>query len=216
MIDPAVLSAFSSEMQKEALLGTLLTGPIRKALAKDALNKPKENKRLGELRKLIAKGDKTEIKIIDKEDLQGPRYENVKGPDGVGKQVVFVRENEHPAIIAHELGHSELDRETLGGILQSKPMRIASALGSAAGIIYARQSPTIGAVIAAASTLPILAYEGIASSRGVERLRRAGATEKELSDAKSRLLKAWGTYATMPVSHGVDAAFLGSLSRARR
>lgn len=209
MIDSRVLASFSSEMKKEALLGTLLTAPVRKVLGGSALKLEADSARKEKLRKLLAKGDPTEIRIMSKDAPQGPHYDS----DGK-KQWVSVRDKEDPAVLAHELGHSELDRETLGSILQSKLVRYGAVLGGAAGTIAAgRGHLTIGAAIAASSYLPILAYEGMASLRGLDRMKRVGATEEELSNAKSKLLKAWGTYATLPVASAGDALTAGALNR---
>lgn len=211
MISREVLSAFSDEMQKQALLGTILRMPIARRLATAAMEKSPETLRLKRLRKALVKGDKTEVTILPADDSVGPRYEPR------AKQWVGVRKEEDPAILAHELGHAELDRELVGSVLQSKPVRIGAALGSITGIAVARHGPVaIGAAISAAALLPIPIYEGMASLRGLERLRRVGATDEELADARSKLLKAWGTYALLPAGAAVDAASLGMLSRLGR
>ena len=218
MINAKTFSSFSSEMQKQSILGTLLTMPIRRSLGRDALAKGLDTKRLKQLRDAIVEGDKTEIKIISDRAAIGPHYDSSTNSDGSLRQWVKVRKDEDPAILAHELGHSELDRETLGRILQSKPMRLATVLGAAIGgrLATSHGGATIGAAIAATSALPILAYEGMASSRAIDRLRRAGATEQEVGDAKKRLLKAWGTYATIPVAAAGDALTFAGMAKALR
>jgi len=209
MMSADVLSAFSKEMQKQAFLGTLLTTPFRHVLAKGALSKGKDTARAKMLRKALSKGDPTEIKLLANESAQGPHYISRDG-----KQQVHVRKEEDPAVLAHELGHSELDRETVGSILQSTGMRAASGLGVGAGaLVGLGGKPAIGAAIAAASLLPVLTYEGMASSRGIDRLRKAGATAEEISEAKTKLLKAWGTYASLPVAVAGDVLTLQMLTR---
>jgi Zn-dependent membrane protease YugP len=216
MISSGVLRAFSNEMQKRAVVGTLLTMPVRHLLAQSALKKDPDTARAKKLRKALLKGDKTEVKLLTKGNPIGPHYDR-KTENGALKQWVAVRKNEDPAILAHELGHSELDRETVGSILQSKPMRAAAAVGSIAGILAANEGHiAIGAAIAGAAMLPVVTYEGMASKRGLERLQRVGATEEELSAARSKLLKAWGTYASLPVANVGDAVAYGMLSRLGR
>lgn len=212
MIRPEVMRSFAGEMQKQALGGTLLTLPVRHLLAQSALKKEKDTARTKKLRAALLKKDPTEVKIISDADGMGPHYDS-KGD----KQWVGVRKGEDPAILAHELGHSELDRETLGKILQSRPTRLGAGLGSLAGVMVAQEGHVaIGAAIAAASLLPIVTYEGWASKRGIERMQRAGATEEELAAARSKLLKAWGTYASLPVAAAGDAVTFGALSRLGR
>lgn len=209
MMSAGVLSAFSKEMQKQALLGTLLTAPVRHVLAKGTLAREKDTARAKMLRKALSKDDPTEIKLLADGSAKGPHYISPRG-----KQQVYVRKNEDPAILAHELGHAELDREIVGSILQSTGMRAASRLGLGVGILAgAGGEPTIGATIGAASLLPVLAYEGMASSRGIARLREAGATEAEVSAAKTKLLNAWGTYASLPVAAIGDVLTAYMLSR---
>lgn len=207
------MSAFADEMRKQALLGTLATLPVKLLLGKAALEKQKETQRLKDLRKMLTRGDKTEVHIMDKTNPAGPHYNK----DSKGVQYVGVRKDEDPAILAHELGHSELDREVLGRILQSLPSRLLFPAGSLAGYAIARGGePTIGAVIAAASSLPILTYEGMASLRAVDRLKRVGATDEELSAAKKKLLQAWGSYATLPVEAAGNAATFSLLTHLER
>lgn len=209
MMSADVLSAFSDEMQKQAFLGTLLTAPVRHVLAEGALSKGKDTVRAKMLRKALSKGDPTEIKLLADESAQGPHYVFRDG-----KQQVHVRKEEDPAVLAHELGHSELDRETVGSILQSTGMRTVSGLGVSAGaLVGVGGKPAIGAAIAAASLLPVLTYEGMASSRGIDRMRKAGATPEEISLAKTKLLKAWGTYASLPVAVAGDVLAMHMLSR---
>jgi hypothetical protein len=211
-MDPNVLRSFSAEMKKEALLGTLLTMPVRHVLGKRALEREPDTARQEKLRKLLSKGDPTEIRILPDGSKQGPHYDSDSK-----KQWVSVRDKEDPAVLAHELGHSELDREFVGSVLQSKLVRIGTAVGGIGGAYAAsRGHLTIGAAIAASSYLPVLAYEGMASMRGIDRMKRVGATEEELAAAKSKLLKAWGTYATMPVASAGDALTAGALSRLGR
>lgn len=72
---------------------------------------------------------------------------------------------------------------------------------------------TIGTLIAVASSTPILGAEGWASTKAVDKLRRAGASEQEVGAAKRRLLKAFGTYATIPAGILGDVATASALSR---
>ena len=212
-MDPNVLRSFSAEMKKEALLGTLLTMPLRASFAGAAMRRDADTKRSKELRDRLVKDDPTEVRILPQGSLRGPSYavENKR-------QYVNVRSEEDPAVLAHELGHSELDRSIVGAALQSGTLEAATSAGRFGAVLGSGLGlrPTIGAAIAAASLLPTLAYEGAASIKGLNRLARAGATKEELANARSKLLNAWGSYATLPVAAAGDALTAALIRRAVR
>jgi hypothetical protein len=203
------LTAFGAEMTKGAFLGTLGAMIVQQSLGPGILRRDPETARHKELRDALLKGETVEVRT---QEDKSPHYSNTDRP------YVSVRPNEDPGILAHELGHAEIDRTTIGRVLQSRALRVASAVagvgGAAMGVLGSNTSHrTIGTLIAVAATAPILGAEGWASSKAVDKLRRAGATEGEVSAAKTRLLKAFGTYATIPASVVGDVATISMLTR---
>ena len=203
------LAAFGAEMTKGAFLGTLGSVLVQQALAPGVLRRDQETARHKDLRAALLKDETVEVRT---QENQGPHYSNS------GRPYVSVRENEDPGILAHELGHAEIDRTTIGRVLQSQALRTLSVVagtgGAALGVLGSTPSHrTIGALIAVAATTPILGSEGWASVKAVDKLRRAGATEGEVSAAKTRLLKAFGTYAAIPAGLVGDVATLSMLTR---
>jgi hypothetical protein len=132
-----------------------------------------------------------------------------------------------PSILAHELGHSDL-HHGLGRLLQNKGTMIGGNLGrSLAGIGgltagLASDDPTVQALGASAGTaamLPMLGFEGLASMKGMGRLRDAGATPEQLAMAAKRLRMAYGTYglaALGALGSGVAGMGIGSAIRGVR
>lgn len=211
MISREVLTAFGAELSKEAFLGTLGSLLVQHTLAPGVLKQDPETPRHKELRGALLKGETVDVRY-QKPGGTGPHYSNA------GRPYVSVRENEDPGILAHELGHAEIDQTTIGRILQSQALRTvavaASAGGVALGVLGSTPSHrTIGSLIAVAATAPVLGAEGWASSKALDRLRRAGATEEEVSSAKKRLLKAFGTYASIPAGLVGDIATMSMLTR---
>lgn len=209
MITREVMSAFGSEMTKGAFLGTMGSVLVQRALAPGILRRDPETPRSKELRDALLKHEKVDVRV---QENAGPHYSNA------GRPYVSVRENEDPGILAHELGHAEIDKSTIGKLLQSQALRTVSmaagAGGVALGILGNNPSHrTIGALIAVAATTPILGAEGWASAKAMDKLRQAGATEGEVGSAKTRLLKAFGTYATIPAGLLGDIATLAMLTR---
>lgn len=205
-MNPQIFRSFGEEMRKQAFLSGMLTAPLKRELAGAAMKRGPETARLKALRKGLAEGDSAEVHHETMPDV-GPRYVRAGG-----KQHVGLRADEDPAVLSHELGHAEFDRTTIGRVLQSPATQWLPMAGRVGGAVAAaRGNVTIGMAIAAASALPILAYEGEASRRGIAKLRRAGATEEEVADAKARLLKAWGTYAMMPAELAADTLIFSHL-----
>lgn len=213
MISSQVLRAFHEEMSKEAFLGSLASQVIRRSMGPGILQKDPEDDRKKALRDALLKGEAVEVRYQQDEGGSGPHYNNAGG-----KTYVSVRKEEDPGILAHELGHAEVDRTAFGKFLQSPALRGIATVGAVGGTMVGMMasSPahrTIGTVIALASTTPILGAEGLASSHAIKKLRAAGATEGEVSAAKKRLTKAFGTYATVPAGILGDIATASLLSR---
>jgi hypothetical protein len=125
-----------------------------------------------------------------------------------------------PSILSHELGHSELNRG-VGRLLQNRVTSFAHEVGKPiAGVVglgtaLASDDPRVqaaGALGGAALTLPGLGYEGLASFKGLRRLREAGATPEQLQHASRVLKNAFGTYggrSLAAVGAGVAGTGLG-------
>lgn len=97
-------------------------------------------------------------------------------------------------ITAHELGHSTLRKSELAERMWGLG-RLASPVGTLGGVLLAGLGrPGLGTAVAAASQIPTLVDEGLASVRGLKGLEAAGATEEELTQAKRNLLKVFGSY----------------------
>lgn len=214
MITTESLVSFRREMTKEAILGTLGSLLIQQALAPSVLRLDPDGPRQKALREALLKSESVEVRY-QPEGVggPGPHYSNT------GRPYVSVREGEDPGILAHELGHAEIDRSGFGKLLQSSMLRGASVVGAVGGTALGMMGSTpshrtIGTLIAMASTAPILGAEGWASAKAVDKLRRAGATESEVGAAKKRLLKAFGTYATIPAGILGDIATAAALSHA--
>jgi hypothetical protein len=193
MISLESIEAFSSELRKEALLGTLATLPLRHYLAQKALART-ETPRKEKLRRELSKADPTEVKVRAKP----PHFDT----DRSGKPFISVRKKEDPAIMAHELGHAEIHADPVGRVIQSWPSRALPAIGTTVAMIDLQKGgeATIGkALLLAITTLPVVGYEGAASLKGLRKLEEAGATKEELAEARDKLLRAWGTYASLPV-----------------
>lgn len=125
-------------------------------------------------------------------------YYGIDIPRGTRKAII-VGAHPDPAVLAHELGHASRE-----GKLVPK-MRGASTIGMGAAAfaptLLARAPKTLRY---GAYALPTLAYlptlydEFAASRTGLKLLKARGASPKELSDAKTRLTKAFATYAITP------------------
>jgi hypothetical protein len=140
-----------------------------------------------------------------------------------GKNLIIVSTTD-PAILAHELGHADVDQSTIGRVLQSGVVRTGSnILPPAMALSVSRAAgqamgPLAGALIGASVPFlvnsPVLIAEALASKKGVQRLREAGMSEKDIEKAKKQLWKAYGTYLAYPALFGAIGAGLGIASRA--
>ena len=135
---------------------------------------------------------------------------------------VIVVSRQDPAVLAHEMGHAKIDQSALGKLVQHRYVRAASTIGAPAGAVlsgYAAGSglgPIAGALIGAAAPFlinsPVLVAEALASKKGVDALRRAGMPEAEIGKARATLLKAFGSYATLPTLGAIEGAVIGGMA----
>jgi hypothetical protein len=103
-------------------------------------------------------------------------------------------------IVAHEFGHAQNFGDTLSNI--NRPLSIGSALGGTFMTILP-ETRKWAPIIAGLGQIPLLAEEGRASYQAIKDLRdlytkeeiEEQLKEKALSESKSKLIKAWGSYA---------------------
>lgn len=140
-----------------------------------------------------------------------------RAPIPKNKSLIFGPKSLDPAIMSHELGHREINKSTWGKLLQNP---VTTGLGMASPLIgmgagyasgAASDDPTVKRLGIAAPLLaaaPMLAYEGLASIKGLRNLKRIGASPAQMAEARSKLLGAFGTYATH-AGTGVGGALVG-------
>ena len=126
-----------------------------------------------------------------------------------GEKIVLRDKDHH--VLAHEVGHAEVDKNFLGRLIQSKPSRLVANLAPAGATFAGMLARTpkgkvLSIVIPVAATLPTLGSEAWASSKGHDMLKERGATEKDLKVYKSRMLKAFLTYTQLPILSALGGA----------
>lgn len=121
------------------------------------------------------------------------------------RQIVVGNTHNAPALLAHEIGHSQLD-----DFLPTKALQTAyqftptpgftggAALGALSGLSDNETIRDLGKYGPAALSIPMLAVEAGASLKGYRNMKNLGATPEQLAAARKQLLTAWGTYATKP------------------
>ena len=139
------------------------------------------------------------------EDLARGAYYSPRGPKGPH---ISVRSREFglPGILAHEIGHARA--EARGGLQRALQGRVAHGLYRAApwtGLLSGLadgddENVGINAALSAGVSLPYVAAEANATRLGLQEMARHGATPAQMSAARRRLLKAWGTYAITPIA----------------
>lgn len=106
-------------------------------------------------------------------------------------------------VLAHELGHAELDKHLLGRIIQSQAARTLSGVvpsvlaGIGAGILMAKGKKW-GLLLPAALSAPTLLSEFLATRKGGKLLRDAGATEEQQEQYRRNTNQGLGTYFKAP------------------
>jgi hypothetical protein len=191
---------------KVAFLGDMVAGPARVALGKSILDpkvdeqvfKRLEQKALKEMPHLHG-GIRQDSSVL------GGHY------NPFSKEVVTQAMD--PEVLAHELGHAEIDRSALGKLVQNPVTTLMGNAGSqagfAGGIYSGYQDEKSGdshklrdGALLAGIHAPQLGYEAAATLKGRRMLQEAGV--KDLSSYNNRLGRAWGTYAMNPVAAGLN------------
>lgn len=130
-----------------------------------------------------------DLKIVHKKHERTGSYDLEHDKVHVGDEV-------HPAILAHELGHAELARADAWPIIQNRvTVSLANASNPVTGVLFGSSREGAVAAIPAIAKVPQLIYEATASTKGLERLERAGASPEEMEKARSLLRRAFMSYA---------------------
>lgn len=195
---------------KLAFFGDMVAGPIHDLLVSGA--KPKVDEELSD--RLIASAKKRGIGV----DI------NPGVPDHFNPRTKRVSvQGKTPSLLAHEIGHANIEKSRLGRLLQNRYTLTAGGLspvaglasGGARGALAARRGDerdglgaTVGKSLIVPGLLaaPQLAYEGLASIKGMRMLRRAGASKPIVDNARKTLGRYWGTYALQPTAGAINDA----------
>lgn len=143
---------------------------------------------------------------------------------GPGGAVLLGRDTRAPSILAHELGHAEVQASRLGRVVQNTPMRLLGMgapgvgflSGGLSGLSDDSRVRAAGLAAPALAAAPMLASEGLASIKAVRHLRNAGASRPQMWRAAKTLLPAFGTYAAQAGGGVANAAIAQGLMGATR
>lgn len=121
-----------------------------------------------------------------------------------------------PGVLAHELGHHDLDQTTLGRLSQGALARVGlPVVGLSMGALIAmtaEHNQNLRAAVAAGAVLlahtPMLANEILASIKGHRILKDTGATPEELKDARTIMLLGGSSYLARSLGSAALAATL--------
>jgi hypothetical protein len=143
------------------------------------------------------------------------------GPKGA---VLLGKDTRAPSVLAHELGHADVQSSRLGRVVQNTPTRalgmtsggIGYLSGGLSGLSDDPRVRTLGLAAPALAAAPMLASEGLASLKAVRHLRGAGASRGQMWNAAKTLIPAWGTYASHAGKGVANAAIAQGLAGAAR
>lgn len=113
------------------------------------------------------------------------------------------------AMLAHEIGHTEVDKTMIGRMAQSLPVHMATDKAKTVALFANMLASTpkgkqLALALPLAATVPTLGTEAAASIKGYKMLKDMNATDEELKKYRKALATAWLTYTTIPL--GVAAA----------
>lgn len=159
---------------------------------------------------------------LSKEEKE--EFKKETGVDYKPGKIVFGKNVHSPGILAHELGHSELDKTLLGKLTQNEfvnsitgsPYKslVTLGVGFLSGLTGNKKLMTAGKLAPLLISVPELASEAGASVYGIKKLKESKATNKELFQAGATLTPAFGTYlgnAMMELSAASTGVALGEL-----
>lgn len=128
---------------------------------------------------------------------------------------VHVPPGHDPYVLAHELGHAQIDKSRLGRLVQNKLTVMAPAIaptvsgagGALSGYVDAKNDESHvlrDSAVMGAAHAPQLGFEAGASLLGRKSLIGAGASKKELTEYAKSVGRAYGTYALAPLATAVN------------
>ena len=158
----------------------------------------------------LVKGSPVKIKVTEEAKMYGGGYfDQDKKQIGLDKKDF--------SVLAHELGHAELDKNLLGRLIQSRIARLAymsSGIASiGAGILMAKGKKW-GLLLPALAVAPTLASEALATSKGRKLLDAMKAGKRQLSKFESVTGKGMASYVQRPVREAVGGVISYALSKA--
>ena len=161
--------------------------------------------------KILAKGSPVKVRITPEAAAYGGGYfDQVKKEIGLSEKKYD--------ILAHELGHAQIDEHILGRLIQSQTARhissmIPSALaGIGAGFLMAK-GKSWGILLPAALSAPTLISEFLASHKGGKKLEESGATEEQKEHYKQNMGEGFSSYLVAPALGTLIAASMRAASR---
>lgn len=216
----AILATIAGSLAQRGLLGKDPNKFMRGATAEDdALTEkilkesPAEAHQLGPLGGPHYNPDSKTVHVHKPAKLFTDTERQFHGVGQAGKYTASL-----PEIVAHEVGHSRIAKHKAGRFLQNKVTTLGGMVSPFVGMGAGLMAPddiSDNKVMAgsAATALPMVAYEGLASGLGYRQMKRLGASPAQLARARNRLTRAWGTYAMMPAMAAGEAKTMRVLKR---
>lgn len=143
-----------------------------------------------ELWKKLRAGTDTPVRVTGEADFYGRGFYDFKD------KFVGVSQKD-PHVLAHELGHADIDRNIVGKMIQNKVTSQAypwtPVAGAVGGALLSRGKKW-GALLPIATAAPTLLSEWLATRNGAKRLEGAGATPEEVDMYRSSMSDSASTY----------------------
>jgi hypothetical protein len=158
----------------------------------------------------LVKGSPVKIKVTEEAKDYGGGYFDPE------KKLIAVDKKDF-SVLAHELGHADLDKGLLGRMLQSRLARLAymkSGIASiGAGILMAKGKKW-GLLLPALAVAPTLASEALATSKGRRLLDELKAGKRQLQKFENVTGKGMTSYVVKPIEQAFGGVLSYALSKA--
>jgi hypothetical protein len=215
----STIAAFSQELSKIAANGLIgdalkLTGGIA-GIGAAGLYKHQASQRVNSAMSRVGIENSGRNEKLIKNDGANVALDPGKQPyyNQNSRQAVIGNEFAPPSLLAHELGHAELDKHWLSRAAQSTTatrlgmhgMPLGAVTGAVSGLSANPYIRALGVAAPAIAALPQLATEIGASRAGMRKLRALDLPEEEYGHSKQLLHDAFKTYAGR-VGMGVSSA----------
>lgn len=120
----------------------------------------------------------------------------------LGEEYVATDAAKNPAVLAHEIGHADVNRSALGRAIQNPlTMRVgrhAGNIGAVSGLLSGfsdnEHIQRAGLAAPVLASLPQLGYEAAATVHGLRRMRGAGGSVKDLAHGMKALGPGFASY----------------------